>query len=1489
MAYLDDVLHRIAETAANTTTQGRRFEQITQAAFRAHPDVYGKERFKNVWLWDEWPDRTRLGYTGDIGIDLVAEQTPAYGGGLCAIQCKFRSAKIPTSDVDSFLAASATDHFTARILVTASEVSKVGLGKLLRASPRCELLTTSEMDRWVDDWRAIITDPDSIIIPPARKHALHGYQKDAVRNIDIGFKTSDRGQLILPCGTGKSLVALKTAEQIAPRGGRVLYLVPSIALIGQTMKEWSQQRTKSLRYLGVCSDTSAGRKTSQSGNAGDIAELAIPVTTDLTRLAEELAKPVPEDTILAVFSTYHSLPQISAAQTQADTDATFDLIICDEAHRTTGIENITSSKDGTPLFQMVHDNDLIQGRKRLYQTATPRVFTEQQKRRQEEAAAAGFAYDSYSMDNPEVYGPVFYQMSFAEAIDGGYLSDYQVLVIAVSEQACEQFLKESGLDDIPQGHDEHTWIPEYRTKLAGCWDALSSPDTTGVIPGRKPGQIHPEEGIPARTAIAFTNQVSVSQWTAGYWTKMTERRAKPPIQDNLDGQPSEDAAPSDTPPSVFLRILAEHMDGNTPASKRARQLDTLRTHTGVDKNGQPTCRVISNARVLTEGVDVPSLDTVVFLSPRSSAVDITQAVGRAMRKTAGKTRGYIVIPVIVPDNASPQKMLQASDFKTVWQVVRALRSHDERVGYYVNNKTAWKKKAPFDIRVPPFGQPEGKEHLSESYYTQLAFQLSEGIASKVVEMAGDKKMYPRWGKRAATICRTVHTRITELVTDGGIAADAFGMFVSGIRKSIGDHITREQALEMIAHHVVTVPVFNVMLRAKGFADHNPVSQEIEQLLSTFRDLGVSFRQETAPLKRAYRQMSEAFEGALSSAERVDILRSIYDGFFREAMPDTVKQVGIVYTPVEIVDFMIQSAEAICQKEFGRGLGSENLHILDPFSGTGTFLARLIETRGSNGNYLISQQDLDRKYKHELHANELILLAYYITAVKIEESKHSRDAETCEHEVDYEPYSNICLSDTFLASPTQEEFGIFKKNIKRRQIQNDTPITVILANPPWSAGQKSTGDDNPNIRYPDISNRVVTTYGTHHRDVTGKGIGKASGNLYIKALRWCSDRVLPNDENHKDRPSVIGLVHPNSLTDAPSLAGVRACLRDEFTDIYVVNLRGNASKSGEDRRKEGYNVFSDGSRNGGQITFLVRNPDKPQDQPAVLHYAQVPDYMGLDQKFEWLNVLSDVTNPDMMDTVPVTDKHDWVNISDGSFEEFLPVCTTDKNNVSVGVRKHALGVTTACDVYVYSFDRQGLIDKLQCLIEAYNEALDWYESNPCKEILEQATRNDSLDEIKWTGRLKSSLRQCKRIVFDEGRIREVLYRPFVKLWLYEDDRILSSVKTVSAMFPRDGAVEGVAVTSGSNNGSSDSLVASDVMADLNSVGPGRGGGALACPPNNRGTQSRRNRPSPSCNPQKVAILISSGNNMTFQAMASEKLTDLAAIKGSQQTRVIPRVR
>ena len=1371
-------LDTLRSQAGGPADTGLRFERLMRRAFETHPYEYGPERFERVWLWRDWPDRKAFGYGIDIGVDLVAQQTSAYGGGLCAIQCKNYAAdnKVATADVDSFLATSGAEHFSSRILVLTSDLRSAGWTKVKNASPRCEVIGPGELDSWDAPWTEFLDRPDEFEFAPRVGHQPRADQRDALDAVAKGYQQGSRGRLVMPCGTGKSLVAMWAAEENVGAGGSVLYLVPSIALMGQTMREWARNRSTGHLYVGVCSDKTTGRSAGDGDAARDLVELLMPVSTDKDGIAEALTQPA-GDKMRVVFSTYQSLPVLASALPK---HFAFDLVVCDEAHRTTGVDKPTG--DEVSAFRLIHDEEAVPAGFRLFMTATQRIYTAAAK-----ARAATKDADVYSMDDEETYGPLLHEMTFKDAVDAALLSDYEVLIVATSQSRLT-----SGMSDLvaavnKAGGKRQIVSKEDAVKLLGCWDALADPNTTGVTAERPTGRLANSNGRGhLSTAIAFTNTIRLSQAIAG---------SSGESHGLWQGVAAEASTDLDT--TDLLDMSVQHVDGSTPAVVRAAQLNRLR---GDAEPG--VCQVISNARVLTEGVDVPALDSVVFLQPRKSKIDIVQAVGRVMRTYPGKQTGYIVIPVVVPEGkgVTDAEVLDGSDFATVWDVVRALRSHDERMDMWVNHIDA----ARNSDRITLIDRGTDQPLSDDEDVGQLRLLLDERIASKMVERCGDRKMWPSWGAKAAGVCREVRKKVDAQLADESIAA-AFNAFVTALRDAVGDHLTEDQAAEMVAQHVVTIPIFDCLFADSQFANANPISVAINNLLSNFppppdESAGESpggaalamepFEEELRPLTRAYRTMRTVFEGALTAAAKVDVLREVYDGFFQAAMKDEVKRLGIVYTPVEIVDFLIRSADAVCRKEFSVGITSENVNILDPFTGTGTFIYRLLTAQDANGDHLIRSEDLHRKYYSELYANELVLLAYYIAAIKIEAGMAERGGFPGDR---FNPFPGVTLSDTFLGTAQRGiQLPGMADNIARQSRQGGVPITVIVMNPPWSAGQKSTGEDNPKIDYPKVEDRIRDTYGKRHREVTGVGAGKSSGNLYVQAIRWASDR-LGQPDTIAGR-GVIAMVHPNSLATGTTLAGMRAALRDEFTDIYVVNLRGDAMKSGDEFDREGAKIFGQGSRNGVQITVLARNPDSDRPNGGVVHYAAVPECCTLDKKFQWLTHLGDVTS-DQFTEVPPNQAHHWVNLTDGTYKNLIRVCATSRESQDeLLTHISAGGVMTACDPYVYAFDCDNLVSKVTAFIDAYDSALsrvlsarslrDRGAEIDLEAEIKTVTANtpSSLAVIKWTDKLKKSLRRGDLIEFDAARIRQVMYRPYTSVWMYEDARILDKVEAVSSLFP-----------------------------------------------------------------------------------------------------------
>lgn len=1368
------LLETIRERASGPADKGRRFERLVKTALEQHP-VYGDNRFNHLWLWNEWPGREG----GDFGIDIVGTETD---GGLCAIQCKcYDSASIPNSEIDKFLAA-AGPRWRSRILVATSDYSDYAARKLREHN--VEIITSGHLDGWkvAGEAETLLLEPETVVLERVGYDPLP-HQEEALSCIAQWYSDEEsRGRVVMPCGTGKSLVAMWAAERNVGKGGTVLYLVPSIALMGQTMRVWASQRSLPHRYIGVCSDTKVGRNSEDA----DLTELAMPVTTEVKEIAEKLKMPSP-DALTVVFSTYQSLAAVCEAQREGA--SAFDLVICDEAHRTAGVE----SDDNKSPFLIVHDENRLNAGRRLYMTATQRIYTPAAKRR-----AAGGEADLYSMDDESAYGPILYDMKFGEAVDRGLLSDYHVVVIGYDQSqvvsAHNSYVTEKGANISTE-----QWI-----QMIGCWDALADPETNGPDRNRSAGIVNPDVKKVCGRAIAFSNTIASSKNIADHWSQIVTTTTEVRPQNYLDAE------------GKLLSLEVKHIDGTMNAYKRHKALNWLRADPG-----HCEARVVTNARCLTEGVDVPDLDAVLFLAPKRSDIEIVQAVGRVMRKAPGKQIGYIVLPVLVPEGCAleSEKVLSSSDFARVWDVLRALRSHDERLDAYVNS-VHLARKIPNIILIDK--SEKGREQGLDGGRSQTgAFQMAlpnilpQSVASAIVEKVGDRQYWPRWGQRVARISSEVETRITDLAAQDASLSSAYKQFLEEMRAALHPGIDENHLAQMISHHIVTMPVFEALFSQDQFRRANPISQAMDRIVGQLEKSTATggFSGETRELEPFYRQTKRQLSDVPDSEGRLEILLNLYESFFKYAMPDETRKLGIVYTPTILVDFIIRSTDAVCREKFGVGLGDKNVCILDPFTGTGTFIHRLLTIKGSDGHPIIKDADFRYKYEKEILAAELLMLAYYIAALKIEEGYRQRCPED-----DYREFSGITLMDTFVANAKRNQQSLnrtwLEPNYERASRQSRLPIRVIMGNPPWSAGQKSAGDDNPNINHPDLEIRVRETYGKYHKEITGRSAGgNSSGNLYVQAIRWASDRVIrPSAENGEQAGSVIAFVHPNSLTDGTSLAGMRAALRTEFSDIYVVNLLGDAYKSGEEFRKEGEKIFGQGSRNGVQITVLVHDPKKPPGQPAELRYAEVPECSTLEQKFSWLKQLGDVLSDDFS-VVPVNERHDWKNLTDGTFETMMPLCSSKTSADSV-VRRHASGVKTNCDVYVYSFSREVLIKKVEALIGAYEKARRSVSEDGVS--YDEATINDNLSAIKWTDTLKQSLRRGHRIEFDESRIREVLYRPFTKLWLYEDDRILSSVKTVSRMFGKNGG--GVAILiSGTSNRTVFTAMAAESLPDLCAAG------------------------------------------------------------------------
>jgi predicted helicase len=972
-------------------------------------------------------------------------------------------------------------------------------------------------------------------------------------------------------------------------------------------------------------------------------------------------------------------------------------------------------------------------------TATPRIYDDASKAKAGRAQAV-----LASMDDEDVYGPEFYRLGFGDAVGMGMLTDYKVLILTVNQESVGESLQDAFARDGELTLDD-------ATRLIGCWNGLA-----------KRGDVEHSFDLdpqPMRRAVAFAKDIKSSKKVAAQFTDV--------VSTYIDNQ--DDEAPED-----LLAVETKHVDGSMNAMERTELLDWLKEDT--DTN---SCRVLSNARCLSEGVDVPSLDAVMFLNPRRSVVDVVQSVGRVMRLAKGKKYGYIILPVVVPAGVAPEQALDGNkNFQVVWDVLQALRAHDERFDAMVNKVELNKNRdAKIDVVGVGFGGPddaeagagsdaEGTSGAGSAVQGALALQLSkldelrDAIYARMVKKVGSRTYWDQWAKDIAVIAQNHITRITTLVDDPNTdAASHFEVFLDALRRNLNESITRDGAIEMLAQHMITKPVFDALFAEYAFTDHNPVSQVMDGMVRTLTAMHVDAEAES--LEKFYDSVRLRAAGIDNAEGKQKIITELYESFFTNAFPRAADAMGVVYTPIEIVDFILRSVNDVLRQEFGRSISDEGVHVLDPFTGTGTFIVRLLQS----GH--IDPADLARKYASELHANEILLLAYYIAAINIETTFHDLQAQA--HEVDldvedYEPFSGIVLTDTFQLTEDGDltDEVVFPANNTRAEAQKKLDIQVIVGNPPYSVGQTSGNDDNANVTYPTLDARVRDTFAAR-TDATNKN---SLYDSYLRAIRWASDRI--GDEG------VIGFVTNGGWIEGNTAAGVRKTLAEEFSSIYVFNLRGNARTAGVLRQKEKENVFGSGGRTTIAVFLLVRT--QGHSGPATIHYRDIGDYLSREEK---LAIVADST----LGTVPwqqiTPNRHgDWINQRDEDYLTY-PILGDNKGTEiqPAAFSLYSGGLKTNRDAWVYNYSLPHLQENVTRSIDFYNGEVD------------RASRPNFAPDfdptkLSWNRADKANVQRGRTIEHRDSAYREGLYRPFARSNVYFDRAYNDMVYRLEQLFPTE---------------------------------------------------------------------------------------------------------
>lgn len=1318
-----DLLEQYNDLIINQRDKGTSFEKLMKSFLETEP-LY-LDQYKKVYMWSEFPHKVNA---QDHGIDLVAE---GHDGEFTAIQCKFYAPTylVQKGDIDSFFTESGKTFqvegkrksFVQRIIISTSDRWSEPAEKALESQTIPVIrFGVGQLEQSAIDWSKFsLNKPDQLIKKEKKKPRAH--QVEAIDKVMKGFERHNRGKLIMACGTGKTFTALKLAEGVAKNNGLVLFLVPSISLLNQTLKEWTIESEESFHAFAVCSDSKVGKSKEDMSKH----DLTIPASTDTTSLIKGLERVRKDKKMTVIFSTYQSIDVVSEAQKKGLPE--FDIIICDEAHRTTGA---TAADQEDSHFVKVHDQKFISGKKRLYMTATPRIFSDAVQTKAKENSAI-----LYSMHDETLYGPEFYHLGFGKAVNDGLLTDYKVLVLAIDEGIIDPKFQKSFANEDGE-------IPlEDIARIIGCWNGLSK-----RLVGK---EAVTEDEKPMRRAVAFARKIEDSKKIVDMFDNVIHQYiASHPDINNI------------------LKCELAHVDGGFNVLDRESKLAWLKAETP-----ENTCRILSNARCLSEGVDVPALDAVLFLNARDSMVDVVQSVGRIMRKSEGKKYGYVILPIGIPSGVLAEEALKDNKkYKVVWQVLQALRAHDERLDAEINKLDLNKNKSG-KINVSIIGQGGGSDDNEDNggeKATRKQVQLNllqlkeykDAIYAKIVAKCGTRPYWENWATEVAEIAKRHTAQVQDILSGNNPEPKrAFESFLNGVRKNLNPAISEADAIEMLSQQLITKPVFDALFAHYKFTELNPVSQSMQSVLSIFDS---AIRKEDAEYLKAFYASVRMVVKDINNAEaRQRIIKELYDRFFNVAFKKMAERLGIVYTPIEVVDFIIQSVEDVMKDEFGKSLSDKDVHILDPFTGTGTFIVRLLQSG------IIKKEDLNRKFTSEIHANELVLLAYYIATINVEETYHELVGG------DYTPFKGALLADTFQLTEkeAQTSFEAAVPEIhKRAEKQQNANITVIVSNPPYSAGQGDANENNQNIVYPALDEKIRNTYAKDSRATNKNSLYDS----YIRGIKWATERI--------GEEGVVGFITNGSFIDSNAADGLRKSLAKEFSKVYCFNLRGNQRTSGELSRQEGGKVFGSGSRTPVAITIFIKS--KHRKGLADIYYHDIGDYLSREEKLKIVSNFKSIKGITWSKITP-NDEGDWINHRSSEFDNFIQLGDKLSENPSAIFEMYSSGIKTNRDAWCYNFSLKMMQSKMQNMIQFYNSEADRFveaSKKSAEEIDIDNFINSDQTQISWNRSLKADISKNKKYLYQPVSEFIGLYRPFCKNHVYFNRNFNDMVYKMPSIFP-----------------------------------------------------------------------------------------------------------
>ncbi|MFP6144297.1 type ISP restriction/modification enzyme [Helicobacter pylori] len=1326
----------------NSHDKGSLFEKISKQFLQEHDSA---NEYESIDLWSDFKLR---GNKGDRGIDMVITTTSKE---YIAVQCKFHQNSISLNDISTFLsqlqAGVGEVRFKKGIIISTSKLTSTALEEIeqIRSTGMgidIDEITEEDFIYSRIDWEKFDPTKTQDEIPLCDKKKPHPHQTEAIDATKEYFSSpkNTRGKLIMACGTGKTYTSLKIMETLNPK--IMLFLAPSIALLSQTFREYAQEKSEPFYASIVCSDDKVGKSKNEDNDDIKFSELPIKPSTRLEDILSVYEKAQKENKRFIIFSTYQSALRIKEAQEAGL--GTIDLIICDEAHRTVGAMYSSNERDDKNAFTLCHSDANIKATKRLYMTATPKVYSESSKAKAKESDNV-----IYSMDDEEIFGEEIYTLNFSKAIALDLLTDYKVIILAVRKENLSG-VTNSVNKKISQLKAEGTKLDkklinnEFVCKIVGTHKGLAKQDLIVLDEKNKEDHNlqHQYDTAPSQRAINFCKSIN------------TSKNIKDSFETIMECYDEELKKKS----FKNLKISIDHIDGTMNCKDRLEKLEKLNEF-------QPnTCKVLSNARCLSEGVDVPALDSIVFFDGKSAMVDIIQAVGRVMRKAKRKKRGYIILPIALEESEiqNLDEAVNNTNFKNIWKVIKALRSHDPSLV----------DEATFKEKIKIFGSDDEKKQNDEKtlFDAILLQDLADAVYNVMPTKLGDRNYWENFTKKTGNIARTLNNRLKNIFDKN---PEFFHDFLDSLRENIHQGIKEDEALDMITSHIITKPIFDAL-----FGDNikNPIAKALDKMVLKLSDLGLEG--ETKDLKNLYESVKTEAMHAKSQKSQQELIKNLYNTFFKEAFKKQSEKLGIVYTPIEVVDFILRATNGILKKHFNTDFNDQSITIFDPFTGTGSFIARLL----SKENALISDEALKEKFQKNLFAFDIVLLSYYIALINITQAAQNRDSSL-------KNFKNIALTDSLDYLEEKTNKGVFKffEDLKENKDIKDTmekkDIRVIIGNPPYSAGAKSENDNNQNLSHPKLEKWVYEKYG---KNSTAK-VGATTRDTLIQSIRMASDVV-------KDK-GVIGFVVNGSFIDSKSADGFRKCVAKEFSHLYALNLRGNARTSGEERKKEGDGIFDSGSRATIAIVFFVKDKSVTNN---TIHYHDIGDYLKREEK---LHRLANFTNLDAIkfETIIPNHKGDWINQREDGFEKLIPLKRDKKlKNPSV-FDLNSGGVVSGRDPWVYNFSPKILTQSVQTCIDTYNADLKRFNEH-FREAFKQRTKgvkkSDKLykqlndkeittdkTKIAWVQNLKMQLIKGKKLDdFSQEKISVSLYRPFNKQYFYYERELSWSFYLMKKIFP-----------------------------------------------------------------------------------------------------------